>query len=76
MKSILVSEKLWSGHTQSFNDKLNKALDLIEQEGGIIREKKYVCRTVIGKEDYLWHNVILFYDIIPTRTVITEKVGG
>lgn len=73
MKSILISDKAYRGNTLRFNEKLNEALVSIEEEGGIIREKKYICKTARDSDTELWHNVIIFYDIIPTRKVLIEK---
>ncbi|MDP2692816.1 MAG: hypothetical protein Q8O88_04220 [bacterium] len=73
MKSILVSEKVLNGDTKLFNDKINIALEQIEQEGGFIRDKKYNCKGVNKSEYSLWHSVLIFYEVIPTRKVLTEK---
>lgn len=71
MKSVLISEIVYNDYTAAFNTKMNKALMMIEEENGFIREKKYICRRMDAS--HVCHNLLIFYDIIPTRKVITEK---
>ena len=73
MKSILISEKVWDGNTNTFNRKLNEALEKIEVEEGYVREKIYSCKSCPDSTTHLWHSVLIFYEIIPTRKTITEK---
>lgn len=73
MRAILVSQNVYNGNAKKFNEELNKALEQIESEEGYIKDKKYSCKSDADDSDSFWHSVLIFYEIVPTRKVITEK---
>ena len=73
MKSKLVTARLYVEDAHQFTEELNEVLEEIENEGGLIRDKQYRCVPVGSGEYKVWHTVLIFYDVIPTRKVLTEK---
>jgi len=70
---MLISEEVYCGDTRKFNERLNEALAQIETEEGFVKEKRYNCKSKPNNSNYLWHSVLIFYDVIPTRKVLIEK---
>jgi hypothetical protein len=75
MRSIVISALGSGSRSEDFEEKLNKALIGLDNKNCITHSIKYsVANTGTGGGNMIYSAVIL-YDEVPTRNVITEKIG-
>jgi hypothetical protein len=74
MKSKVISQRSYfSDGAEDFERDVNKALGDLENNNCMIHSFQYSTHAYGKDLSYTIHSVLIFYDEVPTRTVIIEK---
>lgn len=71
MRSIVVASSCYGSSASEFQNMLNKALIGLENKNCITHSIKY---SIAAQGSTIIYSAVILYDIVPTRTVIVEKV--